>query len=224
MTANAAPESLHKLNELLTRARSGSVRPSPADAPATPLEGTDHIVTNLIFSVLLWESNVNDAIGALERIRERFIDVNELRVSPQDEIAGVINADDDVAEQRASSIRRALNQIYREHHCVTLASLSDLPKREARDALFAIEALPRFAASRVALLSLSCHCAPVDSRILELLTGEGVVDPGTDAEGASGLLERAIRAGELAKGYLALERAIAACERPGTIRRAKTTG
>lgn len=195
-----------KALKTLTTKLAKSHGPEPQD-PSVDLcpEGADGTVHELVYSFMLWEASHAHAGKATAALLESFVDYNELRIAYAEETAPVIGARYPLAQERCERLRMALNRVFKLENGVTLASLREAPKRDARAYLQALDGTPGFVASRVAALSLGAHAFPVDSRVGHLLAGAGVVEDDLDPEETAGRMERLLRAGECLPAYLLIE-------------------
>lgn len=175
--------------------------PSLAHIPV----GTDALVYQLVYSMLLWESSHASAFACLESIRAGVVDFNELRVCSVEEVVALLPKDCPRREERADRLLACLNAVFLREHGLSLGVLNTVSKREARQYLDAIGALPAFVAARIVLVSLGGHALPVDGRILRALGEHGVAMDGADEAEAGSRLERAVRAADSARVYGLLE-------------------
>ncbi|MCC6676812.1 MAG: hypothetical protein IT436_06685 [Phycisphaerales bacterium] len=183
---------------------------SSPDAPADPgpsaLADGDAVLDQAVFSFLLWETTTAQAQTGHKRLREAFVDLNELRVCFPEEICAAIGERYPRSRERSTRLRAVLNDIYRREHGLSLARLVDQPKREARTYLESLEGMPMFVAARVALLCFGGHAVPVDERLLAMLAAERAIEPDLNIEDAGGWIERQVRANEAAATHLLLRR------------------
>lgn len=174
------------------------------DATPEPLgagveEGVDPLLHLFVYSFLLWDATSGQARAALKRLRDNFVDFNELRVAFADEIAASFGERYPRGYERALRLRSSLHDIFNREHALTLGRIAELSKREARGYLESLDGTPAYVSSRVFLLGLGGHAIPVDQRIADLLAEEAVLsDDVTDADSAASWLERHVRAGEAA--------------------------
>lgn len=208
-----------KLDGLLKRLRA---RHPDAQVPIAPQwDGMDAGVRELVFSVLLWENGSEAALRAFDRLRQAFVDGNDLRVALPEEVAEALGEECPPALERAQRLHCAMMEIYRREHRLRLDQLREVGKREARAYLESVDGLPEFVRARLALLHLGGHAIPVDARLLERLGDERVVSEKGGAEAAAGWMERHVHQGE-ALGVHALFQAW--CEEPARKRRGAETG
>jgi hypothetical protein len=172
---------------------------------APPIDRGEPVLGEFIRSFMIWEATSAKAATVLGRIESSVVDFNELRVCLPDELVSMMGERYPRVEERALRLRAALNEIYQRQHAVTLEPLSALGKREAKDYLDSLEGVPRFVSSRVFLLCMGGHAAPVDGRIARRLVESEVTDPGSTPDAAAASLERKVRAGDLGEVYRLLQ-------------------
>lgn len=175
----------------------------PKAPPAPPAH--DDPVDLLVHSFMLWETTPAIADRAMKKINSAFVDLNELRVARTDEIVAVIGVRSPRVEERAALLRRSLNDIFNREHAVTLASLIQRHKRDAKQYLSTLEGCPQYVSARVLVLGFGAHAAPLDALVHAHLANAGVFTEPVDLERAASLLERHIRADDSLATHLALE-------------------
>ncbi|MEN0020219.1 MAG: hypothetical protein AAF747_04990 [Planctomycetota bacterium] len=191
-------------DKLLTKIRSG-IEPLAPDHAGEPIIDADPALHQLIFSFMLWNTTLTNAESAVRRLSEAVVDGNELRICMPDELAAMFGSRYPAAEERATRLKLTLHEIYNREHELTLASLTDMPKRKARQYLDSLEGCPGYVAARVTLLSLNGHAVPVDQKLhKQLLAAEAVPDD-RDADACSSWLERHVRATDSLETSLLLE-------------------
>jgi len=176
----------------------------------------------LVYSFLLWERSSPEANEALDSLRANLIDYNDLRVSLPYEIAAILPPGDPMAEVRSSRLRAVLNNIYRIENEVSLASLDELGKRDARKYLDALDGMVPFVASRVGLLCFGSHAVPLDERLRMVLIARSALDPAWQHTEAASWLARQIKAAEASEAHAALQSASDALHVVSDRRRART--
>ncbi len=201
MSATERAEALQALLGHLAK----SIDALPPDHAGPPAPGTDALLHQLVFSMLLWETTLVNARAALRKVQEIAVDFNELRVCLPDEIAEAMGARMPGAEERAERLRAALREVYRREQSLSLTHLTELPKRDARSYLESIEGVPPYVAARVTVLELGGHAFPVDERLRAMLEQVNVADPGASVVEVAGSVERMVRANEVTDTYLLLE-------------------
>jgi len=162
--------------------------------------------------MLLWESTMENAIKAMGKIHEHFVDYNDLRVSFPDEIEALLGSRYQRAQDRSVRLLDALREIFLKYQRLTLEPLREMNKREAKEFLTSIESLPRFVVSRVMLLGLDAHAFPIDAKILRALHKAKIIPGSKNADSIAVVLERSIRANQSLETYTRLERWLIAFE------------
>lgn len=178
----------------------------PGPEPASVLPGApDPATAELVFSMLVWEAGVPQAVSAARRLAGQFVDVNELRVALVGEVEDTIGLTDAHAPRRARMLIDTLMQVFEAEDAVTIDRVARSGADDARRFLLGIEGLSPFVVDRVTLLALGGHRVPVDDRLRGVLVERGIIAAHTDAAGAGALLAEWCPA-ERAKGlYLRLE-------------------
>jgi len=181
----------------------------PVDAESvcpSPEWCNEPLIHELVFSMLLWESSIENATKALTKIHSKFVDYNELRVCFPYEIEELLGSRYQRAEDRSIRLIASLRQIFLTYQRLTLEPLREMSKREARDALMSIESLPRFVVSRIMLLGLDAHALPMDAKIVRALHKADLIKDTKNPDTIAISLERSIRANQTLETYTRLER------------------
>ncbi len=181
-------------------AGAGGGSASPCD-----IEPTEPLLCEFVRSFMIWEATTAKADAVLKRLHEAVVDFNELRICLPDELVRIIGERYPRVEERALRLRAALGEIYHRQHAVTLEPLAEMSKRDAKEYLDSLEGVPRFVSSRVLLLRMGAHTAPVDGRLSKRLIEAEIAEPGSSPEAAAVSLERKVRAGDLLDVYRLLQ-------------------
>lgn len=179
---------------------------SVKDAEPDPELAGLNMLDQFVLSFLLWEASETDARRAFNRLRDAFIDFNELRVCYTDEIADVLGARYPRAAERAERLKASLNDVFNREHAVSFEKVAEMQKRQARQYLESLEGITPYVVARQFLVALGGHAVPVDERLLTRLIDEGAFEAGTDVERAIGALERHVKATESAETHVRLMR------------------
>jgi len=174
---------------------------------AAPLEFPDRAdpMAVLVFSFLLWESTMEQALAAYEQLMDHIVDFNDLRVCMACETAEFLGARCPLAEERSRRLRAALRDIYLREHTVDLERLKTLGKREVRRELKTLDGMVPYVASRIMLLCFDTHAIPVDEQLRSHLAEVGAVDEEADVAEVSVWLSRQIRASAGLATHFALQ-------------------
>jgi len=143
--------------------------------PATlPPAATDPIET-LVESFLLWEASTAQRTAAIERIRKECVDFNELRVCLPEEIISILGSRYPFVDERATRMRRSLNDLYKREHKVSLDHVTALGKREQRHYVENLDGMLPFVSSRILLFHFGQAMVPVDDQLAELFREQKLV-------------------------------------------------
>ncbi|GEM_PF-1405682 len=164
------------------------------------------LVHELVYSMLLWEASIDQAQRGMERLRDSFVDCNELRVCLPHEVAEVLGGRYPRLDDRCERLVGALRWVFSRNQSLTLEPIRELNKRDARNELLSVEAIPRFVASRILLIGLEAHAFPMDDKLAKSMHKADLVEHARDPDRISSELERDIRAGDALGVYTRLER------------------
>jgi endonuclease III len=157
---------------------------------------------------------------AMKHIEKEFVDLNELRVATDLEIAELLGVRYPEITKRVELITKSLNAIFEKEHTLNLDRLATLSKRDARQFLRDLPDMTPFVEAYVMLYSFEGHAIPIDSEILGYLREEEVIDGSTDLSEAQKFLEHHLKAEECHEFYTAVRKA-AHSEVDGMRRKAK---
>ena len=176
------------------------------------------IVDALVIEVMQQDA----ATKALKRMKSHFVDLNDVRVCRNEEILEVFRDDSPEAEKSASAITKTLNTIFDKYDKVTLDTLGQEGKRQAKKELEELTGITPFAISYCFLTALEGHAIPLNARMLTYLHDHGLVHPDADEHEIAGFLERAIAAADAYTFYVTL-RTEAEAEQPKPTAKKETT-
>jgi hypothetical protein len=133
----------------------------------------------------------------MKHIEKEFVDLNELRVATDLEIAELLGVRYPDIEKRVELITRTLNAIFEKEHTLNLDRLATISKRDARQFLRdLVPDIHPFVEAYVMLYSFEGHAVPVDEEILAYLREEHVFDDKATLVDAQKFLEHHIKAEE----------------------------
>jgi 3-methyladenine DNA glycosylase/8-oxoguanine DNA glycosylase len=165
----------------------------------------DPLVAELVFSMLVWESSIEHAIRASEKLNEQLIDLNELRVCTAEELSRFLPSRYPKSLERSQRLIAVLNRIFEKENKLSLSRLQDMNKRDVTEYFKSIEALPPFVSSRVILLGLGWHAFPIDDWLTKHLAKHGITDTSLDIHAQTQRMERLVRASDSLQYYTLLE-------------------
>lgn len=154
-----------------------------------PVEYDDPIEA-IVFGVLCEHQSLPAARTSLRKINRHFVDLNDLRVSRGEEVIEVLEKDDEEVKAVAHELSESLNAIFYKFDTVSLMSLKDEGKRQAKKELEDIGKITPFAISYCFLTALEGHAIPVSKSIADYLRVEELVHPKSKADDIEGFLER----------------------------------
>jgi endonuclease III len=154
----------------------------------------DEPLDALVYGII--SENMSEAAtrSAMKRLAENFVDLNDLRVSQNDEIMEMLGDDSPVAADTALTLCKVLKAVFDKYNTVSLGPLKKMGKRPARQVLESLEGPSRFTVDYCMLTCLQSHAIPLTKRMLDYLKGNELVYPDSDAEEVGGFLIRLIAA------------------------------
>lgn len=154
-------------------------------------------VQRLVSAFLMWEASSYRADDAYQKILEEVVDFNELRSFLVPELVDLLGPRYPLAEERARRLRSALHAIYHQENDVTLESLKEMGKRDARAYLEGLEGMVPYVAAQVVLFALGGHAMPVDEQLRRRLIAEDTIDPDAELVEVQSWLERQVKSNEI---------------------------
>ena len=144
---------------------------------------------------------------AMARIDKEFVDLNELRVATDLEVAELLGNRYPDIENRVEMITRVLNAIFEKEHTLNLERLGTLGKRDVRQFLRDLPELHPFVDAYVMLFSFDGACVPLDEVMLAYLRDQGVVEEDATIVDAQKFVEHQVKAEECYEFYAVARRA-----------------
>ncbi len=190
--------------ELYTTKFAQFVRTNTEKDPAPPAD----LIELLIESFLLTDASRDQTAHAMSRIRHDMVDFNDLRVSLVKEMVVTIGVRYPEAHDRCVLLRRALHDIFKRQHKVSLEHLTTIPKRDAKSYVENLDGIPSFVAARVCLLGLNIHAVPMDRTTIRLLVESDILTSAGSAADISQLMLRHVRAEDAVSTHVAIRKAV----------------
>ena len=147
------------------------------------------------------------AVRTGKRIRDHFIDMNDLRVSRQEEILEVFGDASPAAAATAQALTTTLNAIFEKYDKVSLAALVAEGKRQAKKELEDIAGITPFVAAYTFLTALGGHAIPLTDKMVDYLRQHEMVHPDATLQEIESFLERHISAADAYTFYTLLRAA-----------------
>ena len=164
------------------------------------------VTAELILACLSEYNPENKARAALNKLRNHFVDFNELRVSRSAEVIEVIGKNFQEARPTAERILQVLRQAFTKMNSMDLESMYQMGKREAKTFFESLEGITPYVVSRVMMRGLDGHSFPVHEPMLKMLRAEEVVNSKAETDEVQGFLERQITSARIHKVYALLRR------------------
>jgi endonuclease III len=158
----------------------------------------------LVRGAMSYDVPDSKAAEALKHIQEEFVDLNELRVATDLEIAELLGNRYPAIEKRVAMITLALNNIFEREHTMSLDRLAGISKRDARQFLRDLPEIHPFVEAYVMLHAFDGHCFPMDNEILNLLRENEIVDEQTSLDEAQRFVEHHLKAEECYDFFVAV--------------------
>ena len=154
----------------------------------------DDPVEAVIYGILSERVSERQAQAAWKRSKKHFVDLNDLRVARPDEIYDLFGKETDDIREIGLVLAKVLFSVFDKHHEMTLSSLRDMGKRQARQELEELNGISSFALGYCMLMGLDAHAIPVNERMVLYLQAHELVDPKADVSAIEGFLGKQISA------------------------------
>ena len=170
-------------------------------------------LTAIVRGTLSMEADDMLVDEAMAKIDTEYVDLNELRVATELEVADLIGDHHPKIDEKSTIIRTTFHAIFDREQVLKLDRVKELKKVEIRQFLKDMGTLPPFVEAFVAVNAFDIAAFPVDDAILGYLTDEEIVEEGTTHEEAQSFMEHQIKADEVYGTYLAIREKALAHER-----------
>jgi len=161
----------------------------------------------LVRGAMSYDVSDSRAEEAMRHIEKEFVDLNELRVATDLEIAELLGNRYPEITRRVEIITLTLNAIFEKEHTLNLDRLATVSKRDARQFLRdLVPDMHPFVEAYVMLHAFEGHAVPVDEEMLSYLREEGIVDEKTGIADAQKFIEHHVKAEECHDFYTAFRR------------------
>jgi endonuclease III len=157
----------------------------------TPVE-FDEPVDALVFAIVSENLTESQTQASMKKLKDYFVDWNDLRVATVDEIAEVLGQDVEPARSIAATLVGALNAVFDKHNMLSLQSLRKLGKRPAKILLEKLNGATPFAVDYCMLTSMQGHAIPLTPKMIEFLKTSQLIHAEATYEEIEGFLCRLI--------------------------------
>lgn len=169
----------------------------------------------LVLGVLREDCDDSRADEAMERFDEEFVDVNELRVATELELADLMGLKYPNVAQRSVRLRDMLMQLFDVEGRLTVDRIAGLTKKEQRQSLRNVPTMTPFVEAHLTLLGFGQSALPVDRSIRNFLSSEEAIDTDADLDETQKFLEGHLKADECWPAFVALRQAALAAADSG---------
>jgi endonuclease III len=149
-------------------------------------------VDALVYAVVSQNCTESQAGSAIKKIKENFVDYNDLRVARPEEVSEVLGQDFSFAHETATALASLLMAVFNKYSMLSLQGLRKLGKRPAKVMLGKLAGVTPFVVDYCTLTSLGGHAIPLTPNMLEYLKANGLINPEAGYEDAEGFLSRQI--------------------------------
>ena len=153
-------------------------------------------VDTVVFAVVNEGLPEASARAVIKKIEKHFINLNDLRVSRTEEVTEILGGDSKVYHELGERLTEVLNSIFNKYNTMSLSSLEELGKRQARKELDELAGVSNFVASYCSTVSFGSHTIPLTEGMIEYLKDLELVNPNADTRTIEGFLERKIKAAD----------------------------
>jgi endonuclease III len=133
----------------------------------------------LALSIFFRETSYRRSIRALRQLNRNFVDWNEVRISPEEEVVDRLSSSASWAWESARSILELLHSLYEKQNHLSLRRLiDDRTTTQARRFLRDLPPVDREMANEVLMLSFDLPLFPCPGKIARLTHRVGLLDDG----------------------------------------------
>jgi endonuclease III len=145
--------------------------------------------------------------SAIKKLRDYFVDWNDLRVASIDEIVEVLGPDITSARGIAATLVNPLKAVFEKYNMLTLQPLKKLGKRPAKQVIEKFNGVTPFIIDYCMLTALEGHAIPLTPKMVEYLRTAELVFAQANYDEIEGFLTRQISAKNACEFYSLLRRA-----------------
>jgi endonuclease III len=149
-------------------------------------------VDALVFAIVSENITESQAHAAIKKLKDYFVDWNDLRVANVEEIIEVLGPDIAPARNIAATLVSVLNAVFDKHNMLGLQSLRKLGKRPAKILIEKLSGVTPFVVDYCMLTSMQGHAIPLTPKMIEFLKAEQYIHTEATYEDIEGFLCRLI--------------------------------
>jgi len=182
----------------------------------------DEPVDALVYAVVSENITETQTQSVIKKLKDYFVDWNDLRVASVDEIAEVLGQDVAPARNIATTLVSMLGAVFEKYNMLSLQPLEKSGKRPAKQVLEKLNGATPFVVDYCMLTALQGHAIPLTPKMTEYLKNNALAHAEANYEEIEGFLTRQIPAKNAYEFYSAL-RHESESPRTHTARRTKST-
>jgi endonuclease III len=152
----------------------------------------DEPVDALVFAIVSENLTEPQTHAALKKLKDYFVDWNDLRVASIEEIIEVLGPDTAPARSIAAALVSVLNAVFDKHNMLGLQSLRKLGKRPAKILIEKLSGVTPFVVDYCMLSSMQGHAIPMTPKMIEFLKAGLFIHPEASYEEIEGFLCRLV--------------------------------
>ncbi len=145
---------------------------------------------------------------AMTAIRGEFVELNELRVSTELEVAEIIGLKYPDVNRRVTILNRTMNYLFEKEHVMSMERFKTLSKKDARVAVRELPDITPFVEGYVMLFAFDAPAVPMDEATRAYLLEQGILEPTTDLVEAQKFVENQLKAEECYPFFAAIRYAL----------------
>jgi len=166
----------------------------------------DEPVDALVYAVVSETIPEPQAQDAIRKLKDYFVDFNDLRVATVDEIAEVLGKELTNARNIATALVTTLRAAFEKYNMLSLQALKKLGKRPAKQVLEKLAGATPFVVDYIMLTALQGHAIPLNSAMIDYLKTNEFVHAEAGYEEIEGFLTRQLPAKNAYEFYSLLRR------------------
>ncbi|MGA2173086.1 MAG: hypothetical protein ABSG82_08800 [Sedimentisphaerales bacterium] len=164
----------------------------------------DEPVDALVHAAVGENVTESQAQAIIKKLKDYFVDWNDLRVATVDEIVDVMGKDIPAAHSIATTLVNLLMAVFVKYNMLSLQAIRKLGKRPAKQVLEKLNSATPFVVDYCMLTSLKGHAIPLTPKMIEFLKTNGLAHTEATYEEIEGFLARQIPSKKAHEFYLAL--------------------
>ncbi len=151
-------------------------------------------VEAMVYANVLNSLGTGKADRYIKRLRDNFVDWNDLRVSRNEEIMEALGGESGETKDLAVTLRNCLQAVFEKNDCLELDYILELGKRKANEELKDLKVLPAFVESYIMLVCLDGHSIPTNEKTADFMKENDLADSKAGIDEVQSFVERQIPA------------------------------